>query len=295
MSRVIDALVAEMTKVSGTLALGSSGEACAKAMADVKDLKQMIQDLVATRESLLSAMTTANNRSVVSSASSVNAAQSTKSSRTLFGFPNNLPAFQWVGMKEFDSRSPAFDTVDDYLLKFEDVMYVYELDFDKACARLVPPMLSTEQRTWYASFTAAAKSPVSWDDFKAAVKARYGISVVGERQHCANELMNIRILPDEQVKVFIDRFIELRRRAKDQAPSDHLLVQPFLNALPWALKYKIDTIRQSQGIIGQRDIDVIAGIAREALLTMSASELDLESAPTFARTAAGSAGYKWYE
>lgn len=294
MSRVIDAMAAKITEISGTLVLGSSGEVRAKAMTDIKDLKQMIQDLVDTRESLLSAMTTASKRSVASSASSVDATQPTKSSpRSLFGFPNNLPAFQWVGMKEFDSRSPVFDTVDDCLLKFEDVMYVYELDFDKSYARFVPPMLSTEQRTWYTSFMAAAKSPVSWDDFKAAVKARYGISVVEERQRCAQELMNIRILPDEQVKVFIDRFLELRHRAKDQAPSDYLLVPPFLEALPWALKYKVDTIRQSQGIIGQRDIDVIAGIAREALLTMSADELDLKSAPTFARTAAGSAASQW--
>jgi len=298
MSREIDALTDEITAISGTLLSKPKGKARTEALAEIRELRKFLKELIDAREDLLVAQAAALNRSAALSAArplsspSAGGGQPGKSSVFSQEFPSNLPAFQWVGMQVFDPRSPVFDSVDACLLKFEDIMKFNRLNFDEVYPRLVPPMLSSEQRTWYASYSSGPNFSASWNEFKAAVKARYGISVVEERDRCANELLNIRLLPNEQVRAFIDRFVELRRRAMDQAPPDHLLVQPFLDALPAVVKHRVNTVRQSQGIIGQRDINVIANVAREAINTMSPSELG-ETAPAFVRTAAGSAASQW--
>ncbi|KAK4512904.1 uncharacterized protein ATC70_003614 [Mucor velutinosus] len=295
---IVDNQLAEVQLLSTTLLLEQSEEARAQALARLIQLNTSIQSIIQIRDCLLASKATANDNLVSSAAasfgpSSVDGVKSNKSASVPVFFPNNLPAFQWVGMDEFDPKSPIFPTVDACLLKFEDVMFAYKMDFDKEYARLVPPMLSPEQRTWYGSFTSACTAPASWNDFKSAIKARYGISVLEERQRCASDLLSIQLLPGENVKAFLDRFTDLRRRSLDQAPSDYLLAKLFLDAIPWVVKDKINTIRQSKGIIDSYDVDIIVSIARESLSTMTANEIAAISAPAFARTAAGSAASQW--
>ncbi|KAL0136916.1 hypothetical protein V8B55DRAFT_1440461 [Mucor lusitanicus] len=78
-------------------------------------------------------------------------------------------------------------------------MFEYKMNFDEEYARLVAPMLSPEQRTWYTSFTSSSSVPATWNQFKSAIKARYGVAVMEERNRCAFELMNIRVMPGEIV------------------------------------------------------------------------------------------------
>lgn len=114
-------------------------------------------------------------------------------------------------------------------------MFEYKMNFDEEYARLVAPMLSPEQRTWYTSFTSSSSVPATWNQFKSAIKARYGVAVMEERNRCAFELMNIRVMPGESVPSFINRFMELLHWCQDPAPTAYQLSQRFLSVLPWAL------------------------------------------------------------
>ncbi|CAO3609732.1 unnamed protein product [Mucor fragilis] len=298
--QTIDTLLAEVSFISSTLVLEKSEDARAKAEARMHRLQQAIQNLNAIRDSSMSCMAATNNRHSFSPAKSLDMSSvvEIKPGRGLYRpviVPRNLPAFQWVGMKEFDHKSTVFPTVDACLIRFEDVMFLYGLDFDKEYGRLVPVMLSSEQRAWYSTFVSSSPSPASWNDFKYAIKARYEASALRERQRCGCELMGIEIMPDENVVAFIDRFMGLRRRSLEQAPSDYLMVQAFLNALPRDLRNRVETIHHFRDIASEPSIDVIADIAREVLETMSAVELAIESAPVaFAHTAAAGRVTKRY-
>ncbi|KAK4513929.1 uncharacterized protein ATC70_005936 [Mucor velutinosus] len=270
--------LAEVQLLSTTLLLEQSEEARAQALARLIQLNTSIQSIIQIRDCLLASKATANDNLVSSAAasfgsSSVDGVKSNKSASVTVFFPNNLPAFQWVGMDEFDPKSPIFPTVDACLLKSEDVMFAYKMDFDKEYARLVPPMLSPEQRTWYGSFTSACTAPASWNDFKSAIKARYGISVLEERQRCASDLLSIQLLPGENVKAF-------------------LLLTCVVD--PWIKPHPITCWLSCSWMpfLGY-DVDIIVIIARESLSTLIANEIAAISAPAFTRTAAGSAASQW--
>ncbi|KAG2212105.1 hypothetical protein INT45_003662 [Circinella minor] len=188
--------------------------------------------------------------------------------------PNNLPHFQWEG-SVFDHKNTVFVDVDACLLKFEDVMFAYNLDFDSEFRRLVPPMLSPTQRTWYQSFTESTKSHITWANFKEAFKARYGLSVLDDRRRCATDLMSISLHLHESIDSFIDRFNDLRRRSYDQVPQSFLLVTQFMKALPIALRDKVNIIRQSKGINDDAvNVDIIIRVTRDLVSSMSPNEID---------------------
>ncbi|KAG2212969.1 hypothetical protein INT46_008095 [Mucor plumbeus] len=136
--------------------------------------------------------------------------------------PANLPYFQWEGAV-FDNKNTIFVDVHACLTKFEDVMYSYSLNFTNEYPRLLPPMLPPTQRTWYKSFQSTTKKP-SWGEFKAAFKARYGLSVLDDRQKCVSDLMDIGLKLGESLGSFVDRFNDLGRRAYNQVPPKFLMV-----------------------------------------------------------------------
>ncbi|KAK4511337.1 uncharacterized protein ATC70_012552 [Mucor velutinosus] len=133
---IVDNQLAEVQLLSTALLLEQSKEARAQALARLIQLNTSIQSIIQIRDCLLASKATANGNLVSSAAasfgsSSVDGVKSNKSASVPVFFSNNLPAFQWVGMDEFDPKCPIFPTVDACLLKFEDVMFAYKMDFDK--------------------------------------------------------------------------------------------------------------------------------------------------------------------
>lgn len=122
--------------------------------------------------------------------------------------PAKLPYFQWEGAV-FDNKNTIFVDVDACLTKFEDAMYSYNLNFNNECPRLLPPMLSPTQSTWYKSYQATTRKP-SWGEFKAAFKARYGLSVLDDRQKYTSYLVDIKLHQAKLLDSFVDRFNDLR-------------------------------------------------------------------------------------
>ncbi|KAI8635774.1 hypothetical protein BD408DRAFT_407654 [Parasitella parasitica] len=103
--------------------------------------------------------------------------------------------------------------------------------------------------------------------------ARYGLSVLDDRQRCASDLMAMVLVPGESIESFVDRFNDLRRRSHDQVPQSFLLVTRFMNALPPSLKEKVNLTRHSRGINEDISVDKIIQITRDLVGSMSPAEV----------------------
>lgn len=257
--RTINQLTIDATLASAKIS-SLHGEARQIAVRELQDLSTTIR----TSIDLLNHLRASNATSNVQSTSP----RSVPSSKVVC--PNNLPHFQWEG-SVFDERNTIFVDVDACLTKFQDVMFAYNLDFDAEFGRLVPPMLSPTQRTWYQSFVANSKQP-TWAEFKASFKARYGLSVLDDRQKCTSDLVDISLNPEETLDSFVDRFNDLRRRAFDQVPPPFLLVSRFMLALPQPLRSQVNIVRQSKEAHGDVSVDFIIRTARDLLASMTPSE-----------------------
>jgi len=257
--QTINQLTVEATLTTAKIS-SLHGEARQNAVTKLKDLSTTIR----TSIDLLNHLRASNAADNVQSTSG----RSALSSKVIC--PSNLPHFQWEG-SVFDERSTVFVDVDACLTKFQDVMFAYNLDFDAEFGRLIPPMLSPTQRTWYQSFINSTKQP-TWAEFKAAFKARYGLSVLDDRQKCTSELVDISLNPGETLDSFVDRFNDLRRRAFDQVPPPFLLVSRFMLALPQPLRSQVNIVRQSKEVHGDVSIDFIIRTARDLLASMTPSE-----------------------
>ncbi|EPB80953.1 hypothetical protein HMPREF1544_12355 [Mucor circinelloides 1006PhL] len=207
--------------------------------------------------------------------------------------PKNLPYFQWEGAV-FNESSTIFVDVDACLTQFQDVMNLHALNFDTEFLRLVPPMLSPTQRTWYQSFLLAHATP-TWEELKSAFTARYGISVLDDRQKSAADLMNISFRPNEHLDTFVDRFNDLRRRAFDQVPQSFLLVSRLMLILPSPLRSQVNIVRQSKGLDNNNTtVDTIITIAKDFLLAnMTSSEVATAMGFTTPTAPQGAQASKW--
>jgi hypothetical protein len=258
--QTINQLTVETTLTTAEIS-SLHGEARQNAVTKLKDLSTTIR----TSIDLLNHLRASNAADNVQSTS----ARSALSSKVIC--PSNLPHFQWEG-SVFDETSTVFVDVDACLTKFQDVMFAYNLDFDAEFGRLIiPPMLSPTQRTWYQSFVNSTKQP-TWAEFKAAFKARYGLSVLDDRQKCTSELVDISLNPEETLDSFVDRFNDLRRRAFDQVPPPFLLVSRFMLTLPQPFRSQVNIVRQSKEAHGDVSIDFIISTARDLLASMTPSD-----------------------
>lgn len=52
--------------------------------------------------------------------------------------PDNLPVFQWKGSEYLDNTARVFTDLSACLVKFQDIMNLYDMDFDKNYMRLLP-------------------------------------------------------------------------------------------------------------------------------------------------------------
>ena len=153
--QTINQLTVEATLTTAKIS-SLHGEARQNAVTKLKDLSTTIR----TSIDLLNHLRASNAADNVQSTSG----RSALSSKVIC--PSNLPHFQWEG-SVFDERSTVFVDVDACLTKFQDVMFAYNLDFDAEFGRLIPPMLSPTQRTWYQSFINSTKQPTG-AEFRAA-------------------------------------------------------------------------------------------------------------------------------
>ncbi|KAG1531550.1 hypothetical protein G6F51_013479 [Rhizopus arrhizus] len=99
--------------------------------------------------------------------------------------PPNLPLMQWKGAV-FDPSAPVSVDVKHCLKKFQDVMFAHGLDLDQHWLRLLPPCLSSSQRTWLDEYQ--EKEDVhTWSQFKKAFTGHYGVGSAEEKATSTTE------------------------------------------------------------------------------------------------------------
>src|SRR6478609_8439987 len=128
--------------------------------------------------------------------------------------PPNLPLMQWKGAV-FDPSAPVSVDVKHCLKKFQDVMFSHGLDLDQHWLRLLPPCLSSSQRTWLDEYQ--EKEDVhTWSQFKKAFTSHYGVGSAEEKATSTTELLRISMAAAETVDQYVERFNNLRRLAQIQ-------------------------------------------------------------------------------
>ena len=160
-------------------------------------------------------------------------------------------------------------------------MFGHGLNFDFNYRRLVPPMLSASQRTWYSQFVdghARDSAPPSWSFFKTAFTDRYGRTVSEERIACALQLIRINMFPNESLDSFIDRFNDLRRRAMDEVPSSTFLIDAFQCALPPAFRYQFITSKSNMGAADKCKVEKVMNAAKVLYNELHKSSVSVASA-----------------
>jgi len=94
-----------------------------------------------------------------------------------------LAKIQWTG-HAFDTSSPVYPDLVTALTYFEDVLQSASLAIDEHWFQLMPPLLAPAPRVWFSEFVNHHGEKASWTTFKAAIIARFGVSVSDERSVC---------------------------------------------------------------------------------------------------------------
>ncbi|KAJ8651227.1 hypothetical protein O0I10_013309, partial [Lichtheimia ornata] len=125
--------------------------------------------------------------------------------------PQDLPMLQWTG-NVYDKTKLTFGSVEECLNRFEDVVRSYNQDMDEAWGRLLPRMLSPEQRSWYDD-NLRPYVHLPWNFARKTLIKKYGIHD-GERQSQAMfDLLDMAMDPKESVEYYTDRFNKTHREA----------------------------------------------------------------------------------
>ncbi|KAJ8651495.1 hypothetical protein O0I10_012949 [Lichtheimia ornata] len=125
--------------------------------------------------------------------------------------PQDLPTMQWTG-NVHDKNKLVFGSVEQCLNRFEDVVGSYNQDMDEAWGRLLPRMLSPEQRSWYDD-NLRPYVHLPWSFARKTLIKKYGIHD-GERQSQAMfDLLHMAMGTNESVEYYTDRFNKTRREA----------------------------------------------------------------------------------
>lgn len=192
----------------------------------------------------------------------------TSVSKTTSATVPKLSLFQWEGqIFNRAAGNQIFPDLKACIQHFEDIMTSHCLNLDNNFVRLLPPLLSPTARIWYDGFLsnyrmAHAATP-TWKEVATAFTARYGLNIHEERANCARELSVIKMLPDESIENFIDRFNTLRHRAVDQVLPNSILIDTFGRALPAGLYEKVAVAVTPLDDARKYDLDIITAFARD--------------------------------
>ena len=125
--------------------------------------------------------------------------------------PTDLPLLQWTG-NVFDQSKVIFSSVQECLDRFEDIVESYDQDLNAVWCRLLPRMLSPNQRSWFVSHL-KPQANLPWSFARKTIVGKYGIQDAERQAQFTQALFNLRMGRDESVEAYTDRFHKIRREA----------------------------------------------------------------------------------
>ncbi|KAG2213212.1 hypothetical protein INT45_001555 [Circinella minor] len=152
-------------------------------------------------------------------------AVATLPSRTIV--PTDLPLLQWTG-NVYDVSKSVFSSIHECLDRFEDILESYNQDINVNWCRLLPRMLSPDQRSWFIDHL----KPHAALDWLFACKTlinKYGIQDADCQAQYMQELFSLRMGRDDSVELYTDWFHKLRREAGCE--DNRVMAALFINLL----------------------------------------------------------------
>ncbi|KAG1040992.1 hypothetical protein G6F43_012194 [Rhizopus delemar] len=172
--------------------------------------------------------------------------------------PPNLPLMQWKGAV-FDPSAPVSVDVKHCLKKFQGVMYAHGLDLDQRWLCLLPPCLSSSQRTWLDEYQ-EKEDDHTWSEFKKAFTGHYGVGSAEAKVTFTKELLRISMAAAETVDQYVERFNNLRRLAQIQ--DRYVLTHCFLIGLQADIYKKVIVTLASCTDAQKESVDYVVKLAK---------------------------------
>ncbi|KAG2214870.1 hypothetical protein INT45_003021, partial [Circinella minor] len=213
----------------------------------------------------------------------------TTSSRNVV--PSDLPILQWTG-NVHDNTKPVFASIQECLDRFEDIIESYGQDININWCRLLPRMLSTDQRSWFIDHL-KPHAALDWSFARKTLVNKYGIQDADRQAQFLQELFALRMGRDDSVELHTDRFHKLRREAgcEDSLVMAALYVKSLLPELAQHVTLGQAHLSQDK----RATIDHAANLARRLYGNVVHSKYSRQvvmssdsSAPTSAAAATGS-------
>ena len=153
--------------------------------------------------------------------------------------PANLPAVQWSGYV-WKPSATSFPTLEDCLIKFEDVVHGDGWDIHQVWSRFLPMLLSPEHRSWFA-VNLEPFADRRWDFARSRLVEDLDVNEADRLADLTDQLMSVQMRPQETVALFTARFEKLRRDA--QADDNFVMVNKYIDALLPDLQDRVYTAR----------------------------------------------------
>ncbi|OAD79485.1 hypothetical protein PHYBLDRAFT_179113 [Phycomyces blakesleeanus NRRL 1555(-)] len=242
-----------ITRLRDLLAAASIALADAIEQNQPEDTKNQIRLTIAATEGDLAILMSAHTHLLRSGPA--RAEQVAPQSRVV---PRELPVLQWQG-NEWDNTQKVYSSIEECLDKFEDVLHSYSLDLNVDWHRLLPIVLSREQRSWYDNYLRSSPE-LPWSFVRDAFIKVYGINDLERQVQLTHELMLMRMSPTETVSNYTDRYQRVRREA-DVADNMQAAIAYTATLLP-ELARQVSLLQVNMPREKRDTIDKAASLAR---------------------------------
>ena len=125
--------------------------------------------------------------------------------------PTDLPMLQWTG-NVHDNSKTVFASIHECLDRFEDIIESYGQDINTHWCRLLPRMLSPDQRSWFID-NLKPHALLDWSFARKTLVDKYGIQDADRQAQFMQELFSLHMGRNDSVEQYTDRFHKLRREA----------------------------------------------------------------------------------
>ncbi|KAG2214160.1 hypothetical protein INT45_001105 [Circinella minor] len=142
--------------------------------------------------------------------------------------PSDLPVLQWTG-NVHDTSKTVSSSVHECLDRFEDILESYGQDINANWCRLLPCMLSLDQRSWFIDHL-KPHATLDWSFARKTLVHKYGIQDTDCQAQFMQKLFTLQMGRDDSVELYTDQFHKLRWEAgcKDDRVMAALYIQSLL-------------------------------------------------------------------
>jgi len=116
--------------------------------------------------------------------------------------PTDLPLLQWTG-NVHDSSKMVFASIHECLDRFEDIVESYSQDINVHWCRLLPRMLSPDQRSWFID-SLKPHALMDWSFARKTLVEKYGIQDADRQAQFMLELLTMSMGRDDSVEQYTD-------------------------------------------------------------------------------------------